>query len=532
MKKISVVTINLNRGIDLETTIKSFITQKIASDVEYIVVDGMSEDDSQSVIERYREYIDLALIEKDEGIFDAMNKGVDLANGDYTYFLNSGDVFANETVLSSIIDALKISKNRFNIICGKVDLYNEDKYLMTADLYPWIPHQGAFVKTEKLRSYRFDKSFKIYGDLDLWTRMKKEGDYSIFYIDKPIANFKLGGIGNNPNNLGQQYEDRIKYLKKHNYYAIMAWTHIEFFLNIFFYSILGKNIYLKYRKIISRPKKIIKRMLNFKFMNVFTYRIALHLNGTFPFLYPFIKILKLNPFRALYDYYSDLNAYNKCNSDLFPASFRESYPQLYDRYDNSGNLPKHYFYQDLWAARKVYSFQVDQHFDIGSRVDGFISHCLVFTQVTMIDIRPLNHNVEKLNFIQTNATNMLEIKDNSINSLSTLHAVEHFGLGRYGDPIDDKGYLKAMNELKRVLSYGGNLLFSVPVGRQRLMFNAHRIFDPRYIIEVFLSGTNSLQLVEFSVIDDRDLYIENANPEKYVSSDYSCGLFHFRKPFN
>jgi hypothetical protein len=263
-------------------------------------------------------------------------------------------------------------------------------------------------------------------------------------------------------------------------------------------------------------------------MRNFFYRIALHFNATFPFLYSLTDILKLNIVRALYDYLIDLKAYNRLQSNVFPASFSESYPQLYDRYRDSGSLPKHYFYQDLWAAKKVYSFQVDQHFDIGSRLDGFISHCLVFTQVTMLDVRPLKHRVERLNFIQTNATNMRDIKDNSINSLSTLHAVEHFGLGRYGDPIDDKGYLKAISELKRILAYGGNLLFSVPIGRQRLMFNAHRVFNPEYIVELFTNG-NKLKLIEFSIIDDNDCYVENADLRDYVDSDYCCGLFHFRK---
>lgn len=261
----------------------------------------------------------------------------------------------------------------------------------------------------------------------------------------------------------------------------------------------------------------------------FFYRVALHVYALFPFLLDFVKSKNINPCRAFYDYYKDLKTYNQSGSKLFPASFSDSFPQLYDRYQNSGSLPKHYFYQDLWAARKVYYFQTDNHFDIGSRLDGFISHCLVFTKVTMLDIRPLKYDIENLNFIQANAMDMKNIESNSISSLSTLHAVEHFGLGRYGDPIDDKGYLKAINELKRVLAYGGNLLFSVPIGRQRLMFNAHRVFNPMYISELFSSGINSLQLVEFSVINDNNEYIENTVFEKYIDSDYSCGLFHFRK---
>lgn len=259
------------------------------------------------------------------------------------------------------------------------------------------------------------------------------------------------------------------------------------------------------------------------------FRVALHLNAIFPFFYGILRFLKFNPIDAIYKYLKDLKNYSQYKNDIFPATFKDSYPHLYDRYENSGSFPRHYFYQDLWAAKKIYSFQVDNHFDIGSRVDGFIAHCLVFTKVTMLDIRPLVHNISNLAFQQANAMNMELIENNSIKSLSSLHAVEHFGLGRYGDPIDPEGYLKAINEMKRVLADNGNLIFAVPIGRQRLMFNAHRVFNPLYIKDLFTSGENALSLIDFSAIDDDNVFIKNAKMEDYVNSDYSCGLFHFQK---
>ena len=120
---------------------------------------------------------------------------------------------------------------------------------------------------------------------------------------------------------------------------------------------------------------------------------------------------------------------------------------------------------------------------------------------------------------------MKDVQDSSINSLSSLHAVEHFGLGRYGDPVSPGAYLEAINEMQRIVQKNGNIYFSVPIGIQRLEFNAHRIFDPQYIIDLF----NKCDLIEFSAIDDDNEFIINSKPQNYIASNYSCGLYHFRK---
>lgn len=118
-------------------------------------------------------------------------------------------------------------------------------------------------------------------------------------------------------------------------------------------------------------------------------------------------------------------------------------------------------------AKKIIHKQPNEHYDIGSRVDGFIAHLLsgLDAKITIIDIRPLSIQVPNLKFIQANATNLDGIEDNSIESLSSLHAVEHFGLGRYGDPIDPDACFKAMESLQRVVKQNGILYFSVPIGK-------------------------------------------------------------------
>ncbi len=204
--------------------------------------------------------------------------------------------------------------------------------------------------------------------------------------------------------------------------------------------------------------------------------------------------------------------------------WKNIYPRLDDRYQSSGSIPGHYFYQDLWAARLVYDSKPEVHYDIGSSIAGFIAHVSVFNKVKVIDIRPQSYKIENVEFIQGDITD-LNIENESIESLSCLHAAEHIGLGRYGDNIDPLGTMKAAEELQRVLAIGGDLYFALPIGRERICFNAHRVLLPQTVLAYF----NQLHLVSFSVIDDSEEFIRNAEIRKYESSDYSCGLFHFRK---
>jgi SAM-dependent methyltransferase len=254
-----------------------------------------------------------------------------------------------------------------------------------------------------------------------------------------------------------------------------------------------------------------------------------YVNGLFPFVYPLLHVFQnFNYFRGLRAYYADMTTYNSLqrkDPTPFPIKLINSYPIYFDRYEEAGEVPKHYFYMDLWAAKKIYQSSVKKHYDIGSRLDSFISHCLVFCKVTMLDVRPLASEVPGLEFIQADCMNMDNIRTGSIQSISTLHAIEHFGLGRYADPIDPLGYKKAINEIKRVTKKGGDIYFATPIGKQRIEFNAHRVFSPLYILELF----EGCDLLEFSAVNDKNQFIENTDPKKYVKANYSCGMYHFRK---
>jgi hypothetical protein len=101
--------------------------------------------------------------------------------------------------------------------------------------------------------------------------------------------------------------------------------------------------------------------------------------------------------------------------------------------------------------------------------------------------------------------------------------IEHVGLGRYGDPIDAEGSQRAARELARVLKAGGRLFVSVPVGRERVCFNAHRVFAPQTIVAYF----PKLQMQRFALVDDAGRFHENAPLEAAATLSYGCGLFEF-----
>jgi hypothetical protein len=201
-------------------------------------------------------------------------------------------------------------------------------------------------------------------------------------------------------------------------------------------------------------------------------------------------------------------------------------PCLADKGASAGSLRGHYFQQDLWAARLIYARHPERHVDIGSRIDGFVAHVLTFMPVTVVDLRPLNEQIDGLTFLRQDATRLEDVESNSIASLSSLSAVEHFGLGRYGDRIDPDACFVAMRTLERVLARGGRLYLSVPIGVERVEFNAHRVFSPVTILETL----SDLRLESFAAIDDAGSLNVVASPTAYLTANFACGLFEFSKP--
>lgn len=209
--------------------------------------------------------------------------------------------------------------------------------------------------------------------------------------------------------------------------------------------------------------------------------------------------------------------------DAEPLAVTEAQPCLFDRRRMTPFDP-HYVYQALWATDRIVQSRVQNHVDVGSDVD-FVTMLTVHLPVSFVDIRPLlAAGIDRLNSLGGNVL-ALPFAAGSVRSLSCLHVAEHIGLGRYGDALDPRGTRKACAELARVLAPGGSLYFSVPVGRPRVCFNAHRIHRPDQILEFF----RDLRLVQFSAVDDAGRLARNVSAASVTEAEYACGLFWFRR---
>lgn len=205
----------------------------------------------------------------------------------------------------------------------------------------------------------------------------------------------------------------------------------------------------------------------------------------------------------------------------FTLNWKDRFPCIYDRTSNT-NFDHHYIYHTAWAARVLAQIRPDHHLDISSSL-YFCSLVSAFIPIRFFDYRPVELQLNNLTSEQADLTS-LPFSDKEIVSLSCMHVVEHIGLGRYGDPLDPDGDLKAMSELQRVLAVGGSLLFVVPIGKPRIVFNAHRIYSYQQILDSF----PALTLKEFTLITDNPTsssLIYNAPPEITNSQIYGCGCF-------
>lgn len=218
--------------------------------------------------------------------------------------------------------------------------------------------------------------------------------------------------------------------------------------------------------------------------------------------------------------------WQKITPPEWKANINEMRPMLEDRHSSAGSARGHYFLQDIWAAQQVFKYKSERHVDVASRIDGFVAHVVSFIPVDYVDIRPLETDVPGLSWANGSICE-LPYADQSVQSLSSLHVIEHIGLGRYGDPIDPEAWRKGLSELSRVLAPGGQLLIGTPCGRPRTVFHAHRVFSPQQIIEAL----PELKLIEFSMIENDSAikWINNVKVEATHHLDYGCGLFRFTR---
>lgn len=257
------------------------------------------------------------------------------------------------------------------------------------------------------------------------------------------------------------------------------------------------------------------------------------MRGNFNFVSEILFNVKQFLRKLLYGraYRADKKAYIKANKrKSFEYHKKFERPFYIDRYQEAGALGA-YFWQDLWAARHLYQDMPKEHYDIGSRIDGFIGHISCFLEkITLIDVRPLDKQIPNVTYICMDATRLEKFQDESIDSISSLCALEHFGLGRYGDRVNPEGCFEAFSAIQRVLKPGGKAYIAVPIGKEHLEFNAHRVFYAQTIVDCFAD----MRLLEFSTVHDSEDYIEyNIDIHKYDQEEDNkgmrFGLFAFEK---
>ena len=235
-------------------------------------------------------------------------------------------------------------------------------------------------------------------------------------------------------------------------------------------------------------------------------------------------LIRWREFKRQYKLFNEQTVLRNRN---MPLRWDDRYPCLEDATESTG-FDRHYIYHPAWAARVLAKTRPLKHVDVSSTLH-FSTLVSAFVPVDFFDFRPAQLTLSGFKSMSANLTN-LSWPSATVESLSCMHVIEHIGLGRYGDPINPNGDLLAIAELIRVLKPGGDLLVAVPVGRERVCFNAHRVYNAKR----FSSYFDGLELMEFSLIPDGDVpdgmlteYAMSTADEQY----YGCGCYWFRKPF-
>ncbi|MAG79420.1 MAG: glycosyl transferase [Sutterellaceae bacterium] len=217
--KISIITVVYNGEETIKLTIESIISHKKSNNIEYIVIDGKSTDNTNKILKSYSEYIDKHIIERDAGIYDAMNKGLTLASGEFIWFLNSGDQISDDRIVMDLIS--KITHNTQFIYSG-VQLINiEGKLIDTLDAPQklsvrllsegmHISHQSFIVR--KSLANQYDLNYKLIADQKWIMQCISKAKENGHFFDRPISRYLLGGISDQ-----RQLEcvtEKIKMIKK------------------------------------------------------------------------------------------------------------------------------------------------------------------------------------------------------------------------------------------------------------------------------------------------------------------------------
>lgn len=237
MPKFSIITINFNNADGLEKTTKSILSQTF-TDFEFIIIDGGSTDKSAAVMKNYQSRITYSVSEKDNGIYEAQNKGIAVAKGEYCLFLNSGDLFFSDTVLQKVFDSdLKHDVVYGNIMLAKDGLQiREKKYPSELSSYfllvDNLAHPAQFIKRELFQKFgKYNTKYKIAADYEFFIRVFCKCNVTTRHLPFIISVFDLSGLSADKESLAQinteRHQIQLIYLPKmlvwiyHSYAALL-----------------------------------------------------------------------------------------------------------------------------------------------------------------------------------------------------------------------------------------------------------------------------------------------------------------------
>lgn len=207
-----------------------------------------------------------------------------------------------------------------------------------------------------------------------------------------------------------------------------------------------------------------------------------------------------------------------------------NYQPIIDEYNAaSGSIKNQLFHADLLTSQFIFERNPSNHLDIGSRIDGLVAQIASFRSLDVIDIRPLDIRPHKnINFIREDILN-INILDQKkkYDSISSIGCLSHIGLGRYGDKINVNGYVEAIDKMSLLLQNNGILYLMVPVGKDGVEFNSHRVFKPEVIINHFKQ--KNVFCVEFHLIDDDGMLKLNYDYHMTSYYNFAGGFFVFKK---
>lgn len=237
--KISIITVCYNSQNTIRQTLNSIVNQENNGyDLEYIIIDGMSTDNTLKIIDEYRNIVSVLISEKDSGIYNAMNKGLDVATGDIVGFLNSDDYYTENNVISQICHAFNMYDS--SVVYGDINYVKDEQIIRKwTSGYPqkfsqgWHPpHPGFYVRREFFQLYGgFDEVMTLAADFDLMLRFLIRAGDSVAYIPKPLVNMNTGGASNSSfKNILRGNKEILRAFRKNNItpgncYTLRRWIN-------------------------------------------------------------------------------------------------------------------------------------------------------------------------------------------------------------------------------------------------------------------------------------------------------------------